>query len=271
VMAARNEAGYIETTLRALIAEGMEVALLDHGSIDGTRERAEAFLGRGLISISDLPWHGTFDLTEQLTAKAAVYRQARHDWLMHVDADEWPRSTQDAPLAEFLEHEVTAHHAVVNFREFVFVPPTGADLFAQDFRRLATRYYCFEPRPRRLMRAWRRGAVPDTVLGAGHDFPGLDPSLVYPEDQTLRHYIGLSWSHAISRRANRVYAPGDLAQGWHANRLDMRTAPDLGASVFRTADPWDTRSLDASAPSRHHFWEPGFSGGSRMAATRGAR
>ena len=44
VMAARNEAGYIQTTLRALMAEGVEVVLLDHGSIDGTRECAEAFL-----------------------------------------------------------------------------------------------------------------------------------------------------------------------------------------------------------------------------------
>ena len=34
-----------------LLEDGVEVMLLDHGSIDGTRELAEPFLGRGLIGI----------------------------------------------------------------------------------------------------------------------------------------------------------------------------------------------------------------------------
>jgi hypothetical protein len=257
-MAVRNEAGSIETSLRGLFAEGMEVVLIDHGSIDGTRELAEAFLGNGLTAIVDLRWRGVFDLTEQLEAKAAVFGRSKHDWHFHIDAEEWPRSNEDVTLAEFLDRAVDRRFAVVNFREFIFVPPVGVDMWAQDFRRIAMRYYYFAPRPHRLMRAWRRGAVRDTTRGAGHDFPGLPPELIYPDDQTMRHYIGLSWSQAISRRADRVYAPRDLKRGWHGNRLDMRTAPNPDADVFRVADPWDARQLDPSAPTRLHFWEAGF-------------
>lgn len=259
VLAARNEVGYISTTLQTLIGEGLEVTLIDHGSIDGTRERAESFLGAGLTAIVDMPWRGTFDLREQLVAKQEIYAASRHDWHVHVDADEWPRATEDVPLADFLQRSVARQHSVVNFQEFVFVPPWGVDMWAQDFRRMATRYYLFAPRPRRLMRAWRNGTLSSNVDEAGHTFSGLDSSAIHPVDQILRHYVGLSWSHAISRRANRVYAEGDLAQGWHSNRLDMRTEPRLDASVFRTAEPWDTRQLDSTAPSRFHFWEAGFS------------
>ena len=76
VIAARNEAGYIQVTLATLIEDGVEVMLLDHGSIDGTRELAEPFLGRGLVGIEHVPWRGVFDLEELLERKQEVYRAA---------------------------------------------------------------------------------------------------------------------------------------------------------------------------------------------------
>jgi hypothetical protein len=60
-MQARNEVGHIETTLATLIAEGIEVVLLANGSIDGTAEVAERFLGGGLLRIEHVPWRGVFD------------------------------------------------------------------------------------------------------------------------------------------------------------------------------------------------------------------
>jgi hypothetical protein len=225
----------------------------------GTRERAERFLGNGLIRIADVPWRGQFDLADQLRATESVFRTSHHDWHLRVDADEWLRSTHDLTLAEFLRREVGSQYRVVNFREFVFLPPVGMDLWGTDYRALATRYYVFEPMPRRLMRAWRRGSVVSIVESGGHRFPTLPPMTVYPEDQTLRHYIGLSWSHAIGKRANRTYAQGDLALGWHGNRLDFRAARPIQDSPYvKSAEPWDARTLDVSAPSRFHFWEPGF-------------
>ena len=59
VVCARNEVQQIERCLRWLISQGFEVVLVDHASSDGTRERAEAFLGQGLLRIEQLAWEGT--------------------------------------------------------------------------------------------------------------------------------------------------------------------------------------------------------------------
>jgi glycosyltransferase involved in cell wall biosynthesis len=258
-MPARNEAGYIDVALQSLISEGIEVVLLDNGSVDGTRERAERFLGNGLLRIADVPWRGYVDFVELLRAIEEVLQSSFHDWHIRVDADEWLRATKNVTLVDFLEREVARQHWVVNFREFVFVPPVGVDMWGEDYRVLATQYYVFEPTRRRLMRAWRRGSVTGIIESAGHQFQNLPAEAVYPEDQTLRHYIGLSWSHAIGKRADRTYAAGDLARGWHANRLDLRFARPIESSPYlKSAEPWDARVLDDSTPTRFHFWQPGF-------------
>lgn len=259
VMAARNEAGYIDHTLRRVIDDGMEVVLIDHASKDGTRELAERYLGGGLLRIEDQPWEGVFDLAEQLRRKEAVVASAPHDWIVNVAPDEWLRCTVEATLAEFLEREVAAGTQVVDFVEHVFLPPLGADMYGRDVRCIATDYYCFAPTPLRLMRAWRRGTMGSLVESAGHRFRDVDPGVIHPEPQVLRHYIGLSWSQAIERRADREYPAAALARGWHGNRRDMRAArPVIDHPALRRADPWWTRQLDASAPMRHHFWEPAF-------------
>jgi glycosyltransferase involved in cell wall biosynthesis len=258
-MAARNEAGYIAVALRSLIEEGIEVALIDNGSIDGTREIAEQFLGGGLTSIVDLPWRGSFDLKASLEAKHDIYDRSPHDWHIHVDADEWLRARNEVSVSELLGRFVDARFVVVNFREYCFLPPVDVDMWGRDYRALATSYYLFEPRARRLMRAWRRGKVGSNIEDGGHHVSGVADGAIYPEDQTMRHYIGLSWSHAILKRADRAYAPDDLARGWHWNRLDMRAARPVAAGrLIKHAVPWDTRNLDDSAPSQFRFWQADF-------------
>lgn len=129
VLAARNEAGMIETTLQALFDEGAEVVLIDNGSVDGTRDLATRYLGRGLLGIRDVPWRGSFVLSGLLQAKQQVFEDSRHDWHLHVDADEWPRAVDDRDLAGFLD-DVPARYTAVNFGEFVFLPPDGVDMWA---------------------------------------------------------------------------------------------------------------------------------------------
>jgi glycosyltransferase involved in cell wall biosynthesis len=258
-MASRNEAGYIEHALRRVIDDGMEVVLLDNGSTDGTREIAERFLGGGLQCIEDQPFTGAFDLAEQLRRKAEIVAGASHDWIVNAAPDEWLHATSEATLSEFLEREVASGTQVVDFVEYVFLPPVGVDMFGEDVRRLTTSYYCFAPAPFRLMRAWRRGLPVDLVQSAGHRFREIDPAIVHPRPQVLRHYIGLSWSHAIAKRADRVYPEHALARGWHANRRDYRSArPVVGHPALRRAEPWWVRRLDDSAATRHHFWQEGF-------------
>jgi hypothetical protein len=259
VMAARNEAGYIDRTLRSLFEEGIEVVLIDNGSIDGTRELAERHLGAGLLSIEDLPWTGTHDLAASLRAKEVVFAASRHGWHMHVDADEWPRAVDDLPLADALDR-VDARFDVVDFDVFEFPPPTGIDMWGDDYRRIATAYYYFRPGNLTWWRAWRNGIRTTLPDGAGHWLPGVRPARVLPERQTMRHYLGLSRSHLVAKRADRAYPEAELARGWHGTRVDMRgtAVSAAGRALMRAADPWDTRTLDRSAPSRFQIWQPGF-------------
>ena len=66
VVAARNESVHIRRCLRDLIAEGIDVILLDHDSTDDTVAKAKEFLGKGLLSIERFPWAGVYPLAELL-------------------------------------------------------------------------------------------------------------------------------------------------------------------------------------------------------------
>ena len=93
VVCARNEVQQIDRCLGWLISQGFEVVLVDHASSDGTRERAEAFLGQGLLRIEQLDWEGHFSLSAQLRCKQQILASARHDWVAHFDADEAPQAS----------------------------------------------------------------------------------------------------------------------------------------------------------------------------------
>jgi hypothetical protein len=234
------------------------VVVIDHASIDGTREIAASCLGAGVLEIVDVPWDGSFDLAALLGAKERIFERYRHDWQLHVDADEWVHANTNRSLAEFLE-TVEPRFLAVDFDSFPFLPPAGRDLLGLDHRRYSTDYYFFAPPALRWRRAWRRGSGGSLAKGAGHDLPDVPDEQVHPERQMVRNYLGLSWSHAIGKRANRNYAPAALARGWHGNRLDMRTPqPGAFSPFLRVADPWDCRALDRSAPSPFQFWQAGF-------------
>ena len=54
-MPAYNEADVIFHAVGALVAEGVDVYLLDHESTDGTADAARPWLGRGLVHIESFP------------------------------------------------------------------------------------------------------------------------------------------------------------------------------------------------------------------------
>ena len=97
LIAAFNEADVIAQVIAALIEEGVEVHLLDHGSNDGTTEAAAPFLGRGLIAIERFPKDPGLDPAEVvdrpwesiLRRKQQLATELEADWFIHHDADEF--------------------------------------------------------------------------------------------------------------------------------------------------------------------------------------
>src|SRR5438552_2587016 len=88
VVAAYNEARFIRSCLEDLIAQGIEVYLLDNASTDETVAIAEKYLGRGLAAIEHCPRDGQYSWRPLLQRKERIVSTVSADWFMHVDADE---------------------------------------------------------------------------------------------------------------------------------------------------------------------------------------
>lgn len=256
VLCVRNEEDHVSFALADLIDEGLEVVLIDHESTDRTVQLAQAFVGRGLLGIERMPWAGRFSLAEQLEAKHRVIEQLDHDWIVHVDADEWLSAPEEGQtLLEGLQAADAAGYGCVHFNEFVFVPRHGEDLSGTDYRKRVTRYYFFQPRYPFLLRAWKNGAGFDNRENAGHLLSA--DTRWYPRDFPMRHYIFLSEAQARRKYLERRFDEDEIARGWHRDKVRATSEylefPD--DERMRVLPTWASKVFDASEPLKEHYWE----------------
>jgi hypothetical protein len=231
VMPAYNEGDVIGPAIGALIAEGVDVYLLDHRSTDDTVAAATPWLGRGLVRIERFPdesgpgfderngdvmvWRDILRRVEQVTGEVAA------DWYLFVNADEfrespWPGVT----LAEGLREVDELGFSAVNF-ELVNFRPTPEDVFAPGTDvRDALRFY-EEPGPYDLLqvKAWKAQPTGPVNLNhhGGHDVL-FEGKRVFPVPFVLRHYPIRSAEHGRRKvRAERLgrFAAEERAGGWH--------------------------------------------------------
>ncbi len=263
VLCVRNERAQVRRAITDFVEQGIDVAIIDHESSDGTREICAEFLGKGVLAVESLAWAGAFDLTAQLQAKQDLASRLDHDWLIHADADEWLQSpVPGETLLGGIERLDASGFDAVNFEEFVFLPGNGGIHEPSDCRREFLDYYFFAPGKSRLMRAWRHRKGYTNVDSGGHKLAGGEPSIA-GQNFILRHYPVLSQAHAIEKYGSRKFADADLDKGWHHNRLG------LDAARLRLPDPCelkhlpDSRSVDfdRSEPRTTHYWDWPRSGG----------
>ncbi len=263
VVAARNEISHIRRCIECLVANGLEVAIIDHASTDGTREVAESYLGNGVLQIKDLAWEGHFSLEKQLMTKAEIYDNSSHPWLAHFDADEWPLPGGSFKhLAEMAKTADLSGHNVINFNEFVFIPEPEQDYAQVDYGLQMRSYYFFQPSYPRLQRMWQRESMLSSLNHGGHILAG-SPVNLFPVDGVLRHYIALSEEQALAKYVGRIFAHSDLRRGWHANRITITEAKirrffesySNYLSQIKILDNTSTFQLDDSNPQSRHFWD----------------
>jgi len=252
VVTCRNEADLLQQHLPLWIQEGLELVVIDHSSTDTTRSIAEAWLGRGVLAVESLAWQGDFSLSQQLAAKAAVIEGLDHDWVVHLDADEWLHSPREGEtLQQAISRLAAAGANAVNFEEFVFLPLGPG--------RAAEHYYFFAPAEQRLIRAWNRRCGFSNQISGGHRLMsagGDTPLQVASDNLVLRHYIVQNQRHARRKYLERRFQPAELQQGWHHNRLRLcarqLTFPDP-AELQQLLRP-DQRQLDRTQPHSQHYW-----------------
>jgi len=259
ILCIRNESIHIRRCLSHLISDGVELVLIDHESTDDSVAKAREFLGQGLISIESMPWRGVFSLDDQLRKKRELISAAPHDWVVHVDADEWLCSpeTGQTLLAGMGEADAAGFNCI-DFHEFVFIPMADENFLFEGYAEAMSSYYFFQPTYPRLIRAWKRSAGLDNSASGGHTLDSGEVRL-FPRNFLLRHYPALSREQARQKYLARQYDPEEISRNWHRKRREITesnlTFPNRSNPFLRELPSPLSREFDMTRPTTTHFWE----------------
>lgn len=257
ILAVRNEALYLRRCLQSLVANGLEVYVIDNDSEDNTAAIAREFLGQGVIGIDQHPYRGNFDLARMLQHKTDLCAEINADWFMHCDADEirQPPSAYST-LSQAVSDVDRQGYSAINFEEFVFLPTSEHEHYeGTDYVAEMRQYYFFDPKPMRRVNLWKHGSYPvDIISSAGHSaqFPGRN---VFPVSFPMRHYIALSLEHLIAKYTrNRVYSSVNMERrGWHLERARLRS-DGVALPLPTQMQTLCGDTLDRSKPLRKHLF-----------------
>jgi hypothetical protein len=255
LLCAYNEERFVQSCLAHLLAQGLEVYLLDNDSIDRTVEIAQHFLGKGLIAIERFPRAKIFDLRSILERKQQLAASLEADWFMHADLDEIRLPPKNFPtLAAALADADRNGFNGVNFLESTFIPTAEhPDHEHENFQQTMRWYYPFLPFFPHRLTAWKRQSAPVNLTSSGGhqvSFPSLRMS---PEPFAMRHYLFLSVPHCIRKYAQRRHHPAAVERGWHS----WRTCFD--PSKIRLPSETELRAYNSDAdlnptrPRQNHF------------------
>ena len=252
ILCVRNEERYLRTTLSHLTRNGIQLVVIDNDSVDSTPQILDEFAAH-IVGRHMLRWCGEFDLTAVIERVRPIADEIASGWIVWQDADEILESHDPSEsLRQAIERIDATGANAINFDEFVFLP-LGIDVQpGQDFRSLIRHYYFHEPRPQRLMRAWRAGQGFIQADG-GHQVVG-EGLRVHSRNLALRHYPFLSADHARRKYSQRTFSDRDVAKGWHAKRMGVLPG-DMEFPVLERLVTWTPgEPLETSDPWPHHYW-----------------
>ena len=254
VLAIRNERPYLANCLSHLIENGIDFAVVNNGSTDGSIELLQdSRLVRHLAGYRHVPFAGAFVWKEILLAQEQLVRTIDTDWILLLAPDEIMHSNVlGETLASAIEKLNARGYDVINFDEFVFLP-VDHDYIPDHLGTQPLRHYYFW---RPSMRAWRKALNLSNIAGGGHWLFGADFRLS-PETLVNRHYIFRDQAHAYEKYSHRIFDAEELARGWHSDRFEQPVAN----FTFPPADQLeclaspDDRNLSRRHPHETHYWQ----------------
>lgn len=256
VVAARNEGIHLRRVLSELGDQGIDVAVIDHGSEDETAEIVEEFR-ECVVSYQYREFSGEFSLSDQLNWKRELIAGLRHDWFVHQDADESLRHANSvSSLRDAIEQASSEGYNTIDFNEFVFLPYPKSKGCPPDFISRLYGYYFFQPNmPSRLNRAWKRCEGLEGLSSGGHRVVG-PARRCSPIKHELRHYIGMSEEHLQKKYGARRFSADELNRGWHRNRVGLSpsqlSVPEESSGLIKWGD--GHVPLRTDLPVRGHYW-----------------
>ncbi|MEW6720380.1 MAG: methyltransferase [Thermodesulfobacteriota bacterium] len=228
IVAAYNEGDVIRHAIGDLIAQGIEVYLIDNCSTDDTVAQASAWLGKGLIRIERFPDDAGYPAElrhryawkEILRRKEEVAATLRADWFIHHDADEfrespWPGLT----LKEAIRVADAMGYNALQFAVFNFKPVDDGFVPGTDVREHMKHYLPLpEHASHAQVKAWKNlGVRPEIVESGGHDIL-FEGRRIFPTRFLLRHYPVRGQRHGekkVFEDRKRRFSPAEREHGWH--------------------------------------------------------
>lgn len=258
VMACRNEADFLPTCLHHLVQNGIDFAIVDNDSTDGSLDIAHSADFRShLVGLKRIPYNGVFELEPLLTAKMELAESVDSDWAMNICPDEILHPNRAGlSLTTEVEFFDKSGFNVVNFDEFVFLPVVEPWTSGLRDWPASRHYYFFEPKRFRQMRLWKKGLGFSMIRHGGHRLDG-DNLRFAPESLVLRHYIFRDQAHAYEKFTTRHFSAQELARGWHRNRHGIPKenyafpAPD----TLKILESPESFAFNRSAPQKKHYWD----------------
>ncbi len=227
ILPAYNEADVIGHAIEALVEEGVEVYLLDHGSTDDTVACAEPWLGRGLLRIERFPQESGFSernerelvWKDMLRRVEQVAHELRPDWAIFSNADEFRESPwPDLGLVEAIGFVDALGYNAINFELFDFRPTDDDFAPGTDPRAHLLHYERGGDFDAHQIKAWKVGDEPALLHPSGGHSVQLPDRRLCPVPFVLRHYPLRGETHGrrkvFGERIER-FAAEERAEGWH--------------------------------------------------------
>ena len=194
-----NESDIIESVVRHLISQGVDLVILDNGSTDGTYEICSRFLGHGVLSIEKLiTEHFNFDLLEQQLYQQILNRDA--DWALLSGADEFLESPYPhVTLEKAIESDDQKGYNLIQFNNFEFWPTEQDYASHEPNAKKRIKYYTWNDDMQ--FRCWK--IIPNIrVTGTtGHypQFPEGHKVRIPHTKYILRHYRVRSYEQGVRK------------------------------------------------------------------------
>lgn len=224
IISVRQDEVYLARCLRHAVGQGIDVCIVDNDANAATKEIVAAFRDAPVVHVAHHPHPGYFDWDGIVGTKIRLAGEIKADWYIFWDTDEIREAP--APFSDLrrgLFHADQSGYNSVNFDEFVFLPTDRSEEFlGRDYVAEMKHYYLFRPKPNNRLTAWKRtDEALDALSSGGHQilFRG---QRVYPESFILRHYLFLSWDHALAKYCTRNYSEAELEKGWQQERARLR-------------------------------------------------
>lgn len=234
LLAVFNEEDILPLAIADLIAQGVEVYLIDNWSTDRSLELSLKYEGHGLIGWEKYPpekTQDTYPWEELLKRKAEVAHQIQADWYLHCDADEFRESPwRDMKLREALSFVDSLGYNAINFDLIDFCLDSMEKRTDTDIRSVMTRYKPGQHFNHLQVKGWKRQAKTVDLHSKGGHHVLFEKQRIFPLPFLLRHYplrsIQQAQKKIFSDRKGR-FLEKETKRGWHTQYNEYQHEADL--------------------------------------------